>query len=112
MSKLNLWRTICLVGIFCALAVIGSPAGNFTTLVSFNGTDGGFPSGTLIQGLNGNFYGTTAEGGADTAACGGTGCGNVFAITSGGKLTTLHTFDVTEGNTPVAGLVLATNGNF
>jgi hypothetical protein len=65
MGKLSLWRTICLVGAICALAVIGSAAQTFTTLASFNGIDGKYPEGPLVQGLNGNFYGTTSEG--DTA---------------------------------------------
>ena len=41
------------------------PSGGLTTLWSFtNGVDGAFPSGGLVQGSDGNFYGTTANGGA------------------------------------------------
>jgi uncharacterized repeat protein (TIGR03803 family) len=40
------------------------------------------------------------------------GCGTVFEITAAGKLTTLESFDVTDGDSPYAGLVQATNGNF
>ncbi|MBV8356800.1 MAG: hypothetical protein JO189_02535, partial [Deltaproteobacteria bacterium] len=109
MGKLSLWRVICLLGVFCALTVIASPAETFTTLVIFNGTDGANPHATLIQGLNGNFYGTTTAEGAHAG-------GTVFEITPGGKLTTLYSFcsqlNCTDGADPIAGLVQATNGNF
>ena len=38
--------------------------------------------------------------------------GTVFKITPGGKLTTLHTFDGTDGAYPVAQMVQASNGEF
>ncbi len=83
-----------------------TPAGKFTSLYSFctqaTCPDGAYPSG-LIQGSDGNFYGTTANGGAS-------GAGTVFKITSAGRLTTLHSFDTTDGATPRGGLVQATNG--
>ena len=84
-----------------------TPSGTLTTLYSFdNGTDGSFPQGALIQAADGNFYGTTSGGGTD-------GFGTVFTMTPGGALTTLHSFDFyTDGGSPVAGLVQATNGNF
>jgi uncharacterized repeat protein (TIGR03803 family) len=91
------------------LAVIGSPADTFTTIAAFDGLNGASPSASLVQGLNGNFYGTTESGGA---ANGGT----VFEITARGTLTTLHSFcsqtNCTDGYGSVAGLVQATNGNF
>jgi uncharacterized repeat protein (TIGR03803 family) len=49
-------------------------------------------------------YGTTLEGGAS-------GYGTVFKITLGGTLTTLHSFDYTDGASPT-GLVQASNGDF
>jgi uncharacterized repeat protein (TIGR03803 family) len=112
-GKLSLWRMICLVGVICVLAVIGSAAQTFTTLVSFNGTDGVFPNGPLAQGFNGNFYGTTPEGGA-SSACRGSGCGTIFEITPGGMLITLHSFTGHDGHGygPHGALVQATNGNF
>jgi uncharacterized repeat protein (TIGR03803 family) len=63
----------------------------------------------LVQATDGNFYGTTAYGGA-SANC-YLGCGTVFKITPLGTLTTLHSFNGTDGEFPFAGLVQGTDGN-
>jgi len=106
LGQVGLWKTICIALVLCAAAVVASPATTFTTLVSFDGTNGEFPEyAPLVQGLHGNLYGTTAYGGAN-------GEGTVFKITPGGTLTTLHSFDSTDGEYPYAGLVQATSGNF
>src|SRR6202167_4681567 len=84
--------------------------GTLTTLLSFDGTDGYAPYAALVQATNGNFYGTTFYGGASDACA--HGCGTVFEITSGGTLTTLLSFDGTDGYGPNAALVQATNGTF
>src|SRR5208282_398944 len=67
-----------------------TPSGTLTTLYSFcskaNCTDGANPQAGLIQATDGNFYGTTTFGGANSD-------GTVFKITpSGGTLTTLYSF--------------------
>jgi len=82
-----------------------TPRGKLTTLHSFDGTDGDRPEAELVQGTDGNFYGTTFLGGAYGSY------GTVFKITPRGKLTTLHSFNGTDGDQP-AGLVLAIDGNF
>ena len=64
-----------------------------------------------MLGTDGDFYGTTSEGGISADPCGGD-CGTIFKITPAGKLTTLHSFDYTDGITPYGPLVQATNGNF
>ena len=82
--------------------------GTFTTLHSFDSTDGDAPRGP-VQATDGNFYGTTNQGGAH-------GGGTVFKITPAGKLTTLYNFcslsSCTDGEAPLAGLVQGTDGNF
>jgi uncharacterized repeat protein (TIGR03803 family) len=96
-----------------------TPGGALTTLYSFCAEsgcpDGAAPSGTLIRAANGDFYGTTQDGGKNIS-CGTNGCGTVFKITGGGVLTTLHSFcaksGCPDGQAPYAGLTLATNGNF
>jgi len=67
-------------------------------------TDGSNPMTTVLQATDGNFYGTTHQGGTY-------GYGTVFEITPSGALTTLHTFEFTDGALPSAGLVQATDGN-
>jgi uncharacterized repeat protein (TIGR03803 family) len=81
-----------------------SPSGSFVSLRSFDGTDGGYPTGGLVQGTDGNLYGTTLIGGPN-------GDGTIFKITPGVAMTTLHNFNGTDGLRPY-GLVQATDGNF
>jgi len=81
-----------------------TPAGKVTFIYEFDKTHGAGPIGPVIQGTDGNFYGTTSEGGAN-------GFGVIFKLTSAGVLTVLHDFNGTDGQTPVAGLVQANDGN-
>jgi uncharacterized repeat protein (TIGR03803 family) len=79
----------------------------FTNLYSFTGTnDGGYPYAGLVQGSDGNFYGTTAGGGTN-------GLGTVFQISTNGALTSLYSFTGGhDGANPQAGLVQASDGYF
>jgi uncharacterized repeat protein (TIGR03803 family) len=91
-----------------------TPGGTLTTLYSFCSqagcTDGVSPQAGLVRATDGNFYGTTYSGGA-SGNCSG-GCGTVFKVTPGGMPTTLHSFAMTDGAFPQAGLVQGTDGNF
>ncbi len=85
-----------------------STAGDFLVLHSLDGnTEGSAPRGELIQGFDGNFYGTTAAGGSGSQ-------GTVFRMTASGAVTVLHTFtaDPSDGAEPLAALVQAIDGNF
>ena len=86
----------------------------FTTLHTFGLTDGAYPFGSLVEGTDGNFYGTTSEGGADGYCDDGVsvGCGTIFKITPAGALTTLHEFRIDDGAYPYSGLIQASDGNF
>jgi len=88
-------------------------SGALTSLYSFSGTnDGANPDAGLVQGSDGNFYGTTATGG-NTNLNSGFGYGTVFKVTTNGTLTGLHSFGGTnDGNAPYAGLVQGSDGNF
>ncbi len=114
MGKLNWGKRAYAVFLLCAATAIALPAQiTFTTLHSFDKTDGYGPNG-LVQATDGNFYGTTEEGGASDACY--QQCGTVFKITPSGTLTTLYSFcsqgGCTDGDSPVAGLIQGTDGNF
>lgn len=80
--------------------------GMLTTLVSFNYTNGTYSVAGLVQGSDRNFYGTTVRGGTNG------GFGTVFKMTTNGTLTTLVSFDGSNGASPEAGLVQGNDGNF
>src|SRR5262249_40356044 len=82
-----------------------TPSVKLTTLFQFDGIHGEFPAAPLVQGRDGNFYGTTEQGGSN-------GVGVVFKITAAGKLTVLHNFDTTHGADPIGPLIQASDGNF
>ena len=91
-------------------AAMQAQAQTFTTLHSFDGTDGAAPTSPLVQGTDGNFYGITSFG--------GTTAGTVFKTTPTGTLATVHIFNFTEGffsenaTLSQSALVQATDGNF
>jgi uncharacterized repeat protein (TIGR03803 family) len=95
-----------------------STNGALTSLYSFgsvqdtNGVslDGAVPNG-LVQGRDGDFYGTTGYGGTNVGPSGG--YGTVFKITTHGALTTLYSFTgANDGTWPMAALVQGSDGNF
>jgi len=81
-----------------------TPAGTLTVLHDLKGgTEGSSPYGAPVQGTDGNFYGTTYNGGTG-------GYGTVFKMTPVGTLTPLYSFDHTHGGQPHAPLVQGTDG--
>src|SRR5215469_5754915 len=70
-----------------------TPGAPLTTLYSFcpqaGCSDGGIPQAALVEGANGDLYGTTTSF--------GTSNGTVFKIAPGGTLSTLHSFNGTDG---------------
>ncbi len=90
-----------------------TPAGNLATLVEFTGNQasnkGANPEGRLVQGIDGNFYGTTREGGNGNH-------GTIFKMTPSGELTTLVQFmdfgEFNRGSDPRAGLIDGIDGSF
>jgi uncharacterized repeat protein (TIGR03803 family) len=102
-----------------------TPSGTQTVLHNFTydsttntAVNGIYPYGGLVQGRDGNFYGTTSGGGNAGAVCNGTlGCGVIFKITPAGRFTLLHSFNgafatPAEGGRPAGRLLLAKDGNF
>lgn len=102
-------RNLGALALLCAVLPIVSSAQTFSNLFTFDQSDGANPGGTLVQGNDGDFYGTTTFGGAY-------GQGEVYKITAEGAITLLHSFcnpsDCTDGYQPSSGLILGSDGNF
>jgi uncharacterized repeat protein (TIGR03803 family) len=118
MTRLNAWKRASAIFVLCAATAICAQAQVLTSLAIFDKTNGANPEyGPMVQGPDGNFYGTTYSGG--TVACSdtfGNICGTVFKVTPDGEITTLYSFcslaNCSDGSNPSAGLVLGTDGNF
>ncbi|MGA2577436.1 MAG: choice-of-anchor tandem repeat GloVer-containing protein [Bryobacteraceae bacterium] len=108
LGKLKWGKRAYAVFVLCATTAMAIPAQTFTTLHSFGGTDGAQPLGALVQATDGNFYGTTLDGGPNHK-------GTIFKITPSGAFTTLYSFcsqsACEDGQNPQAGLVQAANGD-
>lgn len=104
----NLYSSAVHGGTCCGAVFQITPAGKLTNIHSFTGSgnDGAFPQGGVTLGTDGNFYGTTYEGGSVTA-------GAVFKVTPSGTYTTLHSFTGgSDGAYPYAPPVEGNDGNF
>jgi uncharacterized repeat protein (TIGR03803 family) len=82
--------------------------GGYSLVYSFCPTsgclDGTLPQSGLFEATDGNFYGTTVEGGFN-------GWGVLFRLTSTGTETRLHSFHTTNGALPNTQAVQGTDGN-
>jgi uncharacterized repeat protein (TIGR03803 family) len=83
------WKTASAFFLLCAAMAIAAHGQTFTTLLDFNGTNGAIPS-SLVQGIDGSLYGTTAGGGANSTCL--FGCGTVFKVTVASTFKTLYSF--------------------
>ena len=99
-----LWLAIALSSM--ALSAVAAQAQTFTTLFSFNNSDGANPQASLIMDAQGNLYGTTSYGGTY-------GFGTVFKLDPSGNETVLHSFagNLEDGGTPDANLIVDASGN-
>jgi len=117
MKRFGLIKMICLMVLLCAVTTIAAQAQNFTTLMAFTGPNGANPGlGPLVQGFDGNLYGTTYNGGS-FANC-EYGCGEVFKIAPDGSFSTVYSFCSVfegyvclDGTNPYGGLALGMDGN-
>src|SRR5579863_98428 len=110
MKAIGFVETVCTITVFCVATALASPAQTFTVLRDFGRTNGASPNAALIQGTNGDFYGTTDGGGANQQ-------GTVFKLTPEGNLTSLYSFcslpNCADGGDPYhSPLVQGANGNF
>ncbi|HEX3819956.1 MAG TPA: choice-of-anchor tandem repeat GloVer-containing protein [Candidatus Sulfotelmatobacter sp.] len=107
--RFSMTRILILTLLLGGFSLSAAAQSSFTTLVTFEGTNGNGPFAPLIQGSDGNFYGTTCCGGA-------TGYGVVFQVNSVGTLNVLYNFcsqaNCADGESPWGGLVQAQDGSF
>jgi uncharacterized repeat protein (TIGR03803 family) len=92
---------------FCATTGCGTIfrftlKGNLAILHTFGADAGGFQPSALIQGTDGNFYGTDM-GGTNVMA------GTVFRVSPRGKFSILHNFAIYKA--PLSGLAQVSNGD-
>jgi len=100
----------CLTSLFCGVITQAAQAQTVTTLANFTGSNGKSPLfAALLQGADGNLYGTTSAGGTH-------GHGTVFKITTSGNIKALYSFcaqsNCADGSAPYAGLIQAKDGTF
>lgn len=98
----------------CGVLFEISSGGVETILHRFTGgSDGAYPSGTLVMDSAGTIYFTTSGGGGDTdCGLGPYGCGVLFKLTSGGAMTVLHVFSGgSDGAYPVGSVLVDSRGN-
>jgi len=116
MTRIKAWKLAFALFAVCIATSTLLPAQTLTPLFSFSGSDGNYPEASLVQGTNGNLYGTTQAGGTNLSNCVNGGCGTVFSLTPAGALTTLYDFcaraNCDDGTYPFASLLLTENGSF
>ncbi len=100
-------RLVCIAGTLALLTSLAQ-AQSITVLHNFTGRDdGGASQAGLTMDRAGNLYGTTNEGGTG-------GFGVVFRMSpagSGWVLTTLHSFNSTDGASPDGGVIFGPDGS-
>ena len=115
-SRMNTLKLVGCVLAFCLAVTAVSPAQVFRSLVNFNGSQGAGALSSLIQGSDGNFYGTTLSGGSSNCTYYYNGCGVIFRMTPAGVYQPIYTFcqtsPCTDGSLPAGSLVQASDGNF
>ena len=112
MRKLSYLKSAPVLALFCIATAISTVAQTFTTLVTFDGNNG-FEPISLIQGMDGNFYGTTYGGGKYGQNHSFPGDGTAFRMTPSGTITFSYSFcaqaHCADGFLPAAGLTQAPN---
>lgn len=104
MTKFNSLTKACCLFLLSTATAITLPAQTFTTLHSFDGTDGNNSQAALVQATDGNLYGSTVYAGAN-------GVGTIYKMTTSGTVTLLTSFDGANGSSPWNALIQGSDGN-
>jgi uncharacterized repeat protein (TIGR03803 family) len=103
----NFYGVTEFAGTYSAGTVYKIVGNKVTTLFSFDGPHGSYPTGGVVQGADGYLYGTTTAGGSTNA-------GVIYKISTAGALTVLVNFDnvhTLNGYQSFAGLVAGSDAN-
>jgi uncharacterized repeat protein (TIGR03803 family) len=110
MTKLRMYALVLSLAVFGPLSAQAQSTPTFTVLYTFTGNaDGANPNATMALDGRDNLYGTTQFGGyLDCNLSLHPGCGTVFRLDTGRKLTPLYTFPGPVGG---GGVILDGRGN-
>lgn len=101
-------RVSLTISLVCLATSVLSSAQTFTVVANLTGNNA-YPQASLVQGVNGDFYGTSY-------GSSGIGYGSVFEVSTTGTVRTLYTFcsktNCSDGGNPMAPLLLAKDLNF
>lgn len=104
-SARGLAAVAALLSLLCLATRQEARAQTFTSLHSFDFSDGASPYGRLVMDSSGNLYGTARYGGSAYE-------GVVFKLDPSGVVTILNDFDWYNGAQPHAGLTMGPSGVF
>ena len=111
MARLNFVPTRSFVGLilFCVALAVTASAQTFTSLAQLTEAEMDPLYNSLVQGTDGNFYGTSRDGGTNHT-------GSVYKVTPDGTVSVFYSFcslaQCADGFLPYAPLLLAADGNF
>jgi uncharacterized repeat protein (TIGR03803 family) len=107
-KKFGCLKLLAALFAFCQAAIVPAHPQTFQSVIAFDGTNGAVPTDALVQGANGDLYGTTQYGG-------NANLGTIFQLTTSGTLTTLYSFcsqsKCIDGSQPDASLVQGSDGS-
>ncbi|MEO8426536.1 MAG: choice-of-anchor tandem repeat GloVer-containing protein [Verrucomicrobiota bacterium] len=99
-------RNLILITVIAAQSLaISARALQPEVLYAFGSGGPRYPLGGLIQGTDGNFYGTTSSGGISDN-------GTVFKVSATGEMVMLTSFNGTNGAYPIGALIMGNDSNF
>jgi len=81
-----------------------TPGGSYRNPFILDGGNGAFPNSGVAMDSQGNFYGTTFDGGTH-------GFGTLYKLSSTGVMTTLVNFSGTNGKNPMGAVAIDTQGD-
>ena len=107
MTRTPIFRLVCFLSLLLGPCMTMAAQAQTTQLFAFACQGGSCLLGSapqaLLQGVDGNFYGVSSKGGSG-------GVGTIFQLTPGGQVTSLFSFNGTNGSGPGFSLVEAKNG--